>query len=169
MYNVLTCQVATFISLTLFHCLGRFYSVGVFRNHTLGFLTVRFLSMKDCRPVDQLATWRARPPYLQPSGQGDPPICTSRHLLLILFALYDLHGLQRSCSLLRSSHGVKQIYYAAYKILIQNQRKGLSGRHTSISELVINVLILEITMVIMCTTTLPLGSYFAYAMCVNFH
>jgi len=51
-YNMRTFQVAIFISLTLFHCLGRFHSVGLFRGHRLGFLTVRFLSVTDCRHVN---------------------------------------------------------------------------------------------------------------------
>ena len=73
LYDVRTFQVAI-ISLILFHYQGRFHSFGLFRSHRLGFLTVRFLSVTGCRPVDQPSTWRASPPNLQPPRQGDPSI-----------------------------------------------------------------------------------------------
>ena len=69
LYNMRTFQVAILISLILFHCLGRFHSVGLFRGHRLGFLTVRFLSVTGCRPVDQLSTWRTSPCIYNPRGR----------------------------------------------------------------------------------------------------
>ena len=109
-----TFKVAIFMSLVLFHCLGRFHSVCPFEGHNLGFQTFFYSDiLPACRPNPNLEGQSAV--FITPGAQW--PIYTPRHRVPILDAFYDLHGLHWDCSFPQSPHG--EVYcLSGYNVLI---------------------------------------------------
>jgi hypothetical protein len=163
LYNVRTFQVAILISLIPFHCLGRPHSVGLLRGHRLSFLTgfcqwqVVGLSTnpQPVGPLRRIYNPRGRVTHLYLQAPGT-------HFGRLLRSAWAVVGLFFSPV---TTRGINKYIMRPTKCWFKTRGKGQSG---SISEVVINVLVLEKTVVIMWINTLPLGDYFAYAIYVNF-